>query len=186
LSVNLTQKQFLDDHLASDVSAILAETGFDPALLELEISETTLMANVDRTLRILEALRACGVRVALDDFGSGYTTLASLEQFPLATLKIDRSFIRQLVQATEGESLADAVIAMGKALSVTVVAQGVETREQLEYLREHECDEVQGFYFNAPLSGDELPAVWHRHDVEWPPVVKAGRPTRPERSPKPS
>lgn len=185
LSVNLTRKQFLDEHLAADVASILDLTGFEPGLLELEISELTLMSDVDRSVRILEILRATGVRVAIDDFGSGYTTLASLERFPVTTIKIDRSFIHHAATAGDGESLTDAVIAMGKALSVTVVAQGVETREQLEYLRDHACDEVQGFYFNVPIAAADFPEVWRVHDLDWQPL-EAGRRASADAVTKPS
>ncbi|MBZ0089089.1 MAG: EAL domain-containing protein, partial [Thermoanaerobaculia bacterium] len=114
-------------------------------------TETMLMHDVERTVRILTGLRGLGVRVAVDDFGLGYTTLAALQQFPLNTIKIDRSFIRELTHVAEDKALTEAIIDMGKALSLTVVAQGVETKEQVDFLREHACDELQGFYFNRPL-----------------------------------
>jgi EAL domain-containing protein (putative c-di-GMP-specific phosphodiesterase class I) len=154
--VNLSARQFLDEHLLADVIAVLESTGMDPHLLEFEIAESLLISDVDTTLRILSGLKALGVRIAIDDFGSGYTSLATLQRFPLDTIKIDRSFIHDVPVDTENTGLADAVIAMGKSLSLTVVAQGVETREQAEFLRGHACDEIQGFYFNRPLPPEEF------------------------------
>jgi diguanylate cyclase (GGDEF)-like protein len=151
IAVNLTPRQFHDDQLLQDVAAILKTTDMDPALLELEINERLLTHDVDRTLRILTGLKAMGVRIAVDDFGTGYSSLATLQRFPLDTIKIDRSLIRDVVASNEDMGLADAIIAMGKSLAVTVVAQGVETKEQAQFLRAHACDELQGFYFNRPL-----------------------------------
>jgi diguanylate cyclase (GGDEF)-like protein len=156
VAVNLTARQFGDESLLADLSALLAETGMDPHLLELELTEGLLMHDVDSTLRILTGLKALGVRIAIDDFGTGYSSLATLQRFPLDTIKIDRSFVRDLAGAPENTSLADAIIAMGKSLSLTVVAQGVETREQADFLRMHACDELQGFYFKRPLPADEF------------------------------
>jgi EAL domain-containing protein (putative c-di-GMP-specific phosphodiesterase class I) len=131
IAVNLTARQFFDEQLLQDVTSI-------------------------DTLRILTGLKALGVRIAVDDFGTGYSSLATLHRFPLDTIKIDRSFIRDIVGGAEDTGLADAIIAMGKSLSLTVVAQGVETSEQAEFLRTHACDELQGFYFNRPLPPDEF------------------------------
>jgi EAL domain-containing protein (putative c-di-GMP-specific phosphodiesterase class I) len=156
IAVNLTARQFSDEHLLEDVTAILKATGMDSHLLEFEITEGLLMHDVDATLRILTRLKGLGIRIAIDDFGTGYSSLASLQRFPLDTIKIDRSFIHGIAAAPENAELADAVIAMGKSLSLTVVAQGVETSEQAEYLRAHACDELQGFYFNRPLPPEEF------------------------------
>jgi diguanylate cyclase (GGDEF)-like protein len=156
IAVNLTARQFLDERLMSDVAAVLAETGMAPHLLELELNESLLIHDVDNTLRILTGLKTLGVRIAVDDFGTGYSSLALLQRFPLDTIKIDRSFMRDFVGTQEDTGLADAIIAMGKSLSLTVVAQGVETKEQAEHLRVHACDELQGFYFKRPLPVDEF------------------------------
>jgi diguanylate cyclase (GGDEF)-like protein len=156
MAVNLSTLQFFDSHLLDDVTAILASTGMEATLLELEITEGMLMQDVPRTLRILTALKEIGVRIAVDDFGVGYTTLTSLQQFPLDTIKIDRTFIRDVDHVAEDKALTEAIIAMGKSLSVTVVAQGVETKAQVDFLREHACDELQGFYFNRPVAAREF------------------------------
>jgi diguanylate cyclase (GGDEF)-like protein len=156
IAVNLTARQFRDEQLLTDVTSILKETGMDPQLLEIELTESLLIHDVENTLRILTGLKAFGIRIAVDDFGSGYSSLALLQRFPLDTIKIDRSFMRDIVGATEDTGLADAIIAMGKSLSLTVVAQGVETKEQADHLRLHACDELQGFYFKRPLPVDEF------------------------------
>lgn len=159
LSVNLSALQFFDEQLAHDVGTILERTGMTPSSLELEVSEQVLLRDIPRTLEILAGLEALGVRVAIDDFGLGYTTLASLQRFPVATIKIDRSFIRDLASVAEDKDLTEAIIQMGRALSLTVVAQGVETQDQVDFLRAHACDELQGFYFNRPVPGAELGEV---------------------------
>ena len=158
VSINLTPRQFGDEALVPDLRAILAETGMDARLLELEIPEKMLLHDNLRTLGILKQLKQEGIRIAVDDFGMGYSSLATLKQFPLDTIKIDRSLIRG-VNLVDDENLAEAIIAMGRTLSLTIVAQGVETREQADFLRKHACDEYQGFYFNQPVPPDELAAI---------------------------
>jgi diguanylate cyclase (GGDEF)-like protein len=156
IAVNLTARQFTDEHLLQDVTSILKATGMDPRLLELEVTESLLIQDVENTLQILTGLKALGIKIAVDDFGTGYSSLATLQRFPLDTIKIDRSFIRNVVGNPADTGLADAIIAMGKNLSLTVVAQGVETREQADFLRTHACDELQGFYFKRPLPPDQF------------------------------
>jgi diguanylate cyclase (GGDEF)-like protein len=160
MAVNLTSRQFSDENLLQDLADILDETGMNPQLLELEITESLLMRDVDKTLRIMNALKTMGIKIAVDDFGTCYSSLSTLRQFPLDTIKIDRSFIRDVATSADlgpqGPNLADAIIAMGRSLSLTVVAQGVETKDQADYLRVHACDEVQGFYFNKPLPTEQF------------------------------
>ncbi|MBK9607159.1 MAG: EAL domain-containing protein [Betaproteobacteria bacterium] len=156
MAVNLTPRQFADENLLADLAAILAATGMDAQLLELEISEGMLMRDVPKTMRILTALKTMGVRIAIDDFGIGYSSLSNLRQFPLDTIKIDRSFIRDVASVDADKALTEAIIAMGRTLSLTVVAQGVETREQAEFLRRNACDELQGFYFNKPVPAEQF------------------------------
>lgn len=156
MAVNLTARQFSDEHLLPDLIAILGETGMDAHLLELEISESLLMGDMDKNLRILTGLKGMGIRIAIDDFGVGYSSLTSLKQFPLDTIKIDRSFIRNVTTTREDRDLTEAIIALGRALTLTVVAQGVETQEQADYLRENACDEFQGFYLNKPLPANQV------------------------------
>jgi diguanylate cyclase (GGDEF)-like protein len=151
MAVNLTARQFFDAHLIADAALALETTGMDADLLELEITEGMLLHDIARTRRILTALKALGVRVAIDDFGVGYSSLASLQRFPIDTVKIDRTLIREMGNTAEERALAEAIIATGKALSLTVVAQGVETKEQADFLRDHACDQLQGFYVTRPL-----------------------------------
>jgi diguanylate cyclase (GGDEF)-like protein len=162
MAVNLTSRQFSDENLLQDIAGILRETGMPPQLLELEITESLLIHDVEKTLRIMTGLKAMGIKIAVDDFGTCYSSLSTLRQFPLDAIKIDRSFIRDVTAASaadanpEKRNLADAIIAMGRTLSLTVVAQGVETKDQADYLRVHACDEVQGFYFNKPLPTEQV------------------------------
>jgi EAL domain-containing protein (putative c-di-GMP-specific phosphodiesterase class I) len=156
MSVNMTARQFYDQHLLRDLAAILADTGMDAHLLELEISETLLMRDVERNLRILTELKDMGVRIAIDDFGIGYSSLTTLKKFPLDTIKIDRTYIRDVPEVAENKDLADAIIAMGRTLSLTVVAQGVETEKQAEYLRRNACTEFQGFYISKPVPAEQI------------------------------
>jgi EAL domain-containing protein (putative c-di-GMP-specific phosphodiesterase class I) len=156
MAVNLTLRQFFDENLLADLTKVLAETGMDASLLELEITESMLMRDVDRTMRVLYGLKEKGVRIAIDDFGIGYSSLATLKQFPLDTIKIDRSLIRDVASVDEDKDMTKAIVAMGRTLSLTVVAQGVETKEQAEYLRQNACDEFQGFYLNKPVPADQI------------------------------
>jgi diguanylate cyclase (GGDEF)-like protein len=166
MAVNLTGRQFFDEHLIEDVSAILESTGMDARLLEFEISERLLIRDVESTLRVLTKLKRLGIGIAIDDFGTGYSSLASLQRFPLNTIKIDRSLVAGICAGAENKQFAEAVIAMGKNLSLTVVAQGVETREQAEFLRDHSCDELQGFYLSRPLPPDEFAKLLVANEAE--------------------
>src|SRR6185369_936283 len=168
IAVNLSARQFNDDDLLKNISAVLAESRLDPELLELEIAEAVLMRDMDRTLRILKALKDQGVRIAIDDFGTGYASLTTLRQYPIDTIKIDRSVIRDLAKVKEERDLTAAIIAMGQSLSLTVVAQGVETREQAELLRSQSCDEFQGFYLNRPMPSEELAVLMRSSDAHRP------------------
>lgn len=155
MAVNLTTRQFMDENLLADLRSILATTGMAAHLLELEITESLLMRDVEKNLRILTGLRDMGIRIAIDNFGAGYSSLSTLKNFPLDTVKIDRSFIRN-VGSADDKDLTAAIIAMGRTLSLTVVAQGVETKEQAEFLRNSACDEFQGFYLNQPVPADQI------------------------------
>src|SRR3984957_15333266 len=156
IAVNMTARQFLDVQLPADVASLLKETGMPPHLLEIELNASLLIHNVEKTARILTGLKGLGIKIAIDDFGTGYSSLAMLQRFPIDTIKIDRSLIRDISGTTQDTGLADAIIAMGKSLSLTVVAQGGETGEQAEFLRVHACDELQGFYFKKPLPAAEF------------------------------
>ena len=156
VAVNLSARQFLDDNLLRDVAGALNESGMPAELLELEITESMIMHDMPRAIRILADLKALGVRIAIDDFGTGYSSLSKLKDFPVDTIKIDGSFIHDLDRSAESMSLTEAIIDLGRSLSLTVVAEGVETAEQVEFLRTHTCDQFQGFFAAHPLPPDEF------------------------------
>ena len=152
MAINLSARQFADDNLLDDIASVLERTGMAPHLLELELTESMVIQNPDRAIQLLIELKKMGVRLAIDDFGTGYSSLAQLKRFPIDTLKVDRSFIRDIPHDTEDNAITEAIIAMGKVLSLTVIAEGVETKEQETFLRNHACDEIQGYYFSKPVS----------------------------------
>ncbi len=156
MAVNLSRRQFADEGLLRDVTSILEETGMSADLLELEITESTLMHDVDKALYTLKAFRAMGVRLAIDNFGTGYSSLSKLTQFPIDTIKIDGSLIRDLSSDAGSGSIAEATIAMARNLSMTVLAEGVETKAQADFLRERACDEFQGFYFSKAVTAGKF------------------------------
>ena len=151
MSVNLSARQFYDVHLLSDVRSILAQTRMDAAFLELEITESMLMRDVERASKVLDEFKKLGIRLSLDDFGTGYSSLSNLKRFQIDTIKVDRSFVRELPANKEDRAITEAIIAMGRSLNMTIVAEGVETRAQTEFLRDHDCDEFQGFYFSKAV-----------------------------------
>jgi len=169
IAVNLTAKQFFNDSLCASIEAALKETGMDANLLELEISEHVLMQDVDKALHVLNDLKEIGVRIAIDNFGVGYSSLAMLKQFPLDSIKIDRTFIRDIADVGVDKTLAQAIVTMGKSLGLTVVAQGVETQEQVDFLKRNACDEVQGFYFNKPMPAGEFSKLFKTPNTAPPP-----------------
>ncbi|MFZ3056872.1 MAG: EAL domain-containing protein [Smithella sp.] len=156
VAVNLSLRQLMDDKLLEDIKAALDDSGMAPNLLELEITESMVMYKPERFIEVLTKIKNMGVRLALDGFGTGYSSLAQIKQFPIDTLKVDRSFIRNLSQNSEHKAIIEAIIAVGKTLSLNVVAEGVETMAQDEFLREHVCDEMQGFYFSKPVAPEQF------------------------------
>jgi len=163
MCVNLSMLQLEDKGLIADLRAVLRESGLPPHLLELELTESMIMHNAERAVRVLTEIKALGIRLAIDDFGTGYSSLAQLKRFPVDTLKVDRSFIRDLPRDPGDRAIAEAIIAMGKTLSLTIVAEGVETPEQRAFLREKACDEMQGFYFSTPLPEAEFASLLEQH-----------------------
>ena len=156
VAVNLSARQFSDENLLHDITSTLKESGIDPALLELEITESMLMHNVEKAIGVMRALADMGIRLAIDDFGTGYSSLSTLKRFPINTIKVDRSFIRDIAANAEDNAITGAIIAMGRSLSLTVIAEGVETAEQLDFLRAHACDEFQGFYCSKAVPAVEF------------------------------
>jgi len=168
MAVNLSLRQLLDNNLPHDIEDALRDSGMAPQLLELEITESMIMNNPRKMIEILLKIKKMGVRLAIDDFGTGYSSLAQLKQFPVDTLKIDRSFIRNIPENAEDKAIAHAIICMGESLGLTVVAEGVETIEQMDYLKDQSCDEMQGFYFSRPVVPEqfaELLRTQADHDI---------------------
>jgi EAL domain-containing protein (putative c-di-GMP-specific phosphodiesterase class I) len=151
IAVNISAMEFRHERFLEGVFEILNETGLDPKLLELELTESVLMKRVEATESILATLRAKGVRVAVDDFGTGYSSLSYLRKFPIDALKIDQSFVRQITTSPGETSIVTAIISMGRSLGLRVIAEGVETQEELAFLQAQECEEAQGYYFSHPL-----------------------------------
>ncbi|MEO6074188.1 MAG: EAL domain-containing protein, partial [Burkholderiales bacterium] len=159
VAVNISAVQFRHKDFLEMVSDILKDTGLAPGYLELELTENVLMHDTNATVSVLEALKAMGVRLAIDDFGTGYSSLSYLKRFPIDTLKLDQSFLRDITHASadsDDAAIVAAVVCMGKNLNQCVIAEGVETREQLAFLRAQGCGEGQGFYFSHPVTADEV------------------------------
>jgi EAL domain-containing protein (putative c-di-GMP-specific phosphodiesterase class I) len=156
MAVNLSPRQFIDEHLLNDIDEALAASSMSPVLLQIEVTESMMMRNVARARKVLDSIQSRGIRIAIDDFGTGYSSMSLMKQFPIDTIKIDRSFVRDLPDDTEDQAIAQAIISMGRALGMTIVAEGVETVEQETFLRAHGCDEMQGFLFSRPLSPERL------------------------------
>ena len=156
MAVNISAMEFRDDHFLESVFAILKDTGLDPKSLELELTESVLMKHAESAASVLQTLRARGVQLAIDDFGTGYSSLSYLRKFPIDALKIDQSFVRQIMTAPYETTIVTAVISMGRSMNLRVVAEGVETQEELAFLQAHQCDEAQGYYFSRPVLPQEF------------------------------
>jgi diguanylate cyclase (GGDEF)-like protein len=162
MAVNVSPRQFSDEFLLRDIDDALANSGMDPKHLQIEITESMVMLNVERAIKVLDSIQSRGVRLAIDDFGTGYSSMSMLKRFPIDTIKIDRSFVRDLPQNSEDKAIAQAIISMGKALGLRIVAEGVETIEQDQFLRDHSCDEIQGFLFSKPIPSDQITELLRR------------------------
>ena len=178
IAVNVSARQFREPKFLDEVRQVLDETGLDPNELELEITEGTLMCDTNLARAVLRELKTWGVWLALDDFGTGYSSLGYLRRFPFDTLKVDRSFVRDVLIDQDCAAITGAVIAMAQKLHLNVVAEGVENAEQLECLRGLGCAEVQGFYFSRPIPGADF-ARWASGRLA-PPHVGTSRAMPPE------
>ena len=157
--VNLSPRQFRQKHLLRNFYRVLSETGVDPHWLGLEITESVIMDNPEISIAVLEELRKLGFQLSLDDFGTGYSSLSYLKRLPIDKLKIDRSFVNDITSDVDDEAMVGAIIVMAHQLDIDVVAEGVETAEQLEFLRDHDCDEYQGYLFSRPQAPEHLTAL---------------------------
>ncbi|MEG4032870.1 EAL domain-containing protein [Microcoleus sp. S36b_A4] len=151
IAVNLSARQFLQPHTVQSIAEILSETKLNPEYLEIEITESIAMTDVSFTVSVLQQLQDMGIHISLDDFGTGYSSLWSLKNFPLNNLKIDKSFVADLVTGSSGATIVKLAIALGQGLNLQVIAEGVETAEQLAFLRSHQCDMGQGYFFSKPI-----------------------------------
>jgi diguanylate cyclase (GGDEF)-like protein len=159
VSINISPRQFMSRHLVPNLLSIVKETGADPHRIELEITETMIMRNVEQSIETLSKLRATGMLVAVDDFGVGYSSLSQLKRLPASSMKIDRSFIMNLPGDTSSGSITEAIIAMAKRLKLRCIAEGVENRAQLDFLRTNNCEAFQGFLFSRPVTSLEATAM---------------------------
>jgi EAL domain-containing protein (putative c-di-GMP-specific phosphodiesterase class I) len=156
IAVNTSAIDFHDESFLENIRLILKDTGLDPCYLELELTESILMRDAEFTNSVLEALSNMGVKLAIDDFGTGYSSLSYLRQFPIDTLKIDQSFVNKMINNPDDASIVSAIVSLGKTLKLQVIAEGVETAEQLEFLQAQQCDEVQGYYLGRPMTAEAL------------------------------
>jgi len=168
VAVNLSARQCTEDSLIQLVSEVLDDTGLGADALELEITESLVMQNPEQTAKLLVLLKEMGVHLAMDDFGTGYSSLAYLKRFPIDSIKIDRSFIQGLPGDVDDATITQAVIAMAHSLRLRACAEGVETKQQLQFLREQGCDEVQGYYFSRPLPFDRFVEYMRAHQASRP------------------
>jgi diguanylate cyclase (GGDEF)-like protein/PAS domain S-box-containing protein len=173
MAVNASAIQLQDANFRNEVCRVLEETGLSPASLELEVTETALMHLPERALATLQHLRGMGVRVSIDDFGAGYSSLSHLKKLPVDILKIDRSFLHPVKEQLDDTSIAVAIIRMGRSLKLRVVAEGVESLEEMKFLQAHDCDQAQGFYFSLAVPAEQLAAMLRKRQFSW--KLKNGR-----------
>jgi diguanylate cyclase (GGDEF)-like protein len=156
VAVNVSAAQFLHGGFRELIRSVLRDSGLPSRYLELELTESLLLSNADATFVVLQELKAMGLKLAIDDFGTGYSSFSYLKHFPIGKLKIDRSFIRDVAIGPDDAAITAAIISMAKTLNLKVIAEGVETEAQMSFLRDHHCDEIQGYYFSKPLSIAEV------------------------------
>ena len=159
VAVNLSPRQFTQKGLAQSIADVLKVTGLEPHFFELELTESMVMNDVENAVTILEALKQLGVKIAIDDFGTGYSSLSYLLRFPIDVLKIDQSFVSDLTNDADAAAIVVAIISLAHSLRLKVVAEGVETIEQLWFLRANGCDQMQGYYFSRPVTAEKFAVV---------------------------
>jgi EAL domain-containing protein (putative c-di-GMP-specific phosphodiesterase class I) len=156
IAVNISAMEFRHESFLEGIFAALEDTRLEPKFLELELTESVLMKRAESAASVLQTLRASGVQLAIDDFGTGFSSLSYLRKFPIDALKIDQSFVRQISTAPDETTIVTAIISMGRSLNLRVVAEGVETQEELAFLQAHQCDEAQGYYFGRPVHPEQF------------------------------
>lgn len=167
MAVNLSPRQFGQHNLVEMVRNILIETGIEAANLDLEVTESLMMHNVEDSIEKMVALKLLGISLSIDDFGTGYSSLNSLQRFPLNILKVDRSFVQEIGNGSKAVIIR-AIVAMAHSLGMSIIAEGVETVDQLNFLRNHHCEEVQGYYFSPPLTSDKFIELFSMADCSNP------------------
>jgi diguanylate cyclase (GGDEF)-like protein/PAS domain S-box-containing protein len=165
VAVNVSVRQFLHPGFISLVKQVLEDTGLDPASLELEITESLLMQDVESAIHIMRDLKALGVQLAIDDFGTGYSSLSYLKQFPIDRLKVDKAFVNDITTCREDAAITNAVISMANSMGLRAIAEGVETEDQLTYLTENNCHEIQGYILNKPTPAHEVPLFIEKYNI---------------------
>lgn len=171
MAINIAISQLQHPHFVDTMKAIIAETQVDPSRLELEISESSITTNFHECAQKMSELKATGVHFVIDDFGTGYSNLGYLKHFPFDKLKIDKLFIDEITSNNNEQYIVEAIINLAKQMNLEVLAEGVETREQLKYLRKHHSDQVQGFYYSEPLDVGECTDLLAQGN-KWNPLVK--------------
>jgi diguanylate cyclase (GGDEF)-like protein/PAS domain S-box-containing protein len=162
VAVNVSAVQFRQEGFLELIRRVLGDTGLSPQYLELELTESLIMSNSETILSMLRQLKATGVKLSIDDFGIGYSSLSYLKHFPVYKLKVDRSFVRDITLDPDDAAIISTIISMAKSLNLKAIAEGVETQEQMTFLRQHQCDEVQGYYFSQPLPADDFASFARR------------------------
>jgi EAL domain-containing protein (putative c-di-GMP-specific phosphodiesterase class I) len=176
VSVNISARQFQQPDLRAMITRVLREAQLDPRWLELELTESLLMADADRTIATLGEVHAMGIGLAMDDFGIGYSSLSYLKRFPIDTIKIDQSFVRHVTSDADDAAISAAIIAMAHSLNLTVVAEGVETDEQLSFLEREQCDAIQGYLVSPPRPAEEITTLLRaKTDGDDPRSISASR-----------
>lgn len=165
ISVNLTSKQFQHAYITNVLREIIRETGLNAHFIELEITESIVMKDLNVTLEILKELKSIGVKISLDDFGTGYSSLNYLKRLPIDTIKIDKSFINEITEDSKEEAIAESIIALAHKMNLSVIAEGIETKKQLEFIKEHKCDKAQGYYFSKPVPVEEIEKLLSVHSI---------------------
>ncbi|TIU22921.1 MAG: EAL domain-containing protein, partial [Mesorhizobium sp.] len=162
--VNVSARQFRERNLISRVVNALTESGLEAGYLELEVTESLIMQDIDLAVATMNELQSLGVQISIDDFGTGYSSLSALKTFPVARLKIDKSFINDLAADENDQAVASAVISLGQKLHLRVIAEGVETDDQVAFLRKNNCDEMQGYHFSKPVSASDIEELLRHKD----------------------
>jgi EAL domain-containing protein (putative c-di-GMP-specific phosphodiesterase class I) len=163
--VNVSARQFAEKNFVNRVVNALEKSGLDARHLELELTESLIMRDIGQAITTMNGLQRLGVQIAIDDFGTGYSSLSALKTFPVARLKIDKSFIQGLPSNVDDRAVTTAVISLGKKLNLRIVAEGVENDDQIAFLRKNKCDELQGFHFSRPIPPEQIGAFLHKQNA---------------------